>query len=115
LRVLRFPIVAAISVAAVCLALKSGKHSPDGGPRSAAAVFPIEAADDRGAVPEGMVWIPGGTFRRGSEEESDAQPVREIEIDGFWMDRTEVTNAALPATDLRCFQQVNDQKGAVQE
>lgn len=41
----------------------------------------------------GMVWIPGGSFRRGTEEESDARPVREVEIDGFWIDRTEVTNA----------------------
>ncbi len=44
-----------------------------------------------------MVWIPGGTFQRGSVEEFDAQPVREIAIDGFWMDRTEVTNAQFAA------------------
>lgn len=50
-----------------------------------------------GPSPEGMVWIPGGTFRRGSEDESDARPVREVEVDGFWMDRTEVTNAEFAA------------------
>jgi len=44
-------------------------------------------------APEGMVWIPGGSFQRGSEADPDARPVREIEVDGFWMDRTEVTNA----------------------
>ena len=54
-------------------------------------------ARSRQLAPKGMVWIPGGTFRRGSDEESDAQPVREIEIDGFWMDRTEVTNAQFAA------------------
>jgi formylglycine-generating enzyme len=41
----------------------------------------------------GMVWVPGGTFWRGSEDgKPDEKPVREIEIDGFWMDQTEVTN-----------------------
>lgn len=41
----------------------------------------------------GMVWIPGGTFLRGSSVgQSDEGPVREIRVDGFWMDRTEVTN-----------------------
>ena len=87
----------AFRCAAVGLAVKSGKRLSGrwltaGCPRS-----PIEAEQDRGAVPDGMVWIPGGTFRRGSDEESDAQPVREIEIDGFWMDRTEVTNAQFAA------------------
>jgi formylglycine-generating enzyme required for sulfatase activity len=40
-----------------------------------------------------MVWIPGGRFRMGSEDLPDARPVREVEVDGFWIDRTEVTNA----------------------
>jgi sulfatase modifying factor 1 len=64
-----------------------------------------------------MAWIPGGTFWMGGPEPSeearrhkhehpddpvctglltgfpDAQPVHFIEVDGFWMDATEVTNA----------------------
>jgi formylglycine-generating enzyme required for sulfatase activity len=41
----------------------------------------------------GMVWIPGGAFLRGSEDgQPDERPVREIAVDGFWMDRAEVTN-----------------------
>jgi formylglycine-generating enzyme len=41
----------------------------------------------------GMVWIPGGTFWMGSEEGApDEAPVREVTVDGFWMDATEVTN-----------------------
>jgi sulfatase modifying factor 1 len=40
-----------------------------------------------------MVWIAGGTFRMGSDrhypEEAPAHPVR---VDGFWIDRTPVTN-----------------------
>ncbi|MGY1530980.1 formylglycine-generating enzyme family protein [Luteimonas sp. A649] len=42
----------------------------------------------------GMVWIPGATFRMGSDhhypEEAPAHPVK---VDGFWMDATPVTNA----------------------
>jgi formylglycine-generating enzyme required for sulfatase activity len=44
-----------------------------------------------------MVWVPGGTFRMGSEEIPDARPVREVRVDGFWIDRTEVTNAQFGA------------------
>jgi formylglycine-generating enzyme required for sulfatase activity len=35
-----------------------------------------------------MVWISGGTFRMGSEE----APVHRVTVDGFWIDRTPVTN-----------------------
>jgi len=48
-------------------------------------------------APEGMVWIPGGKFTMGTSDTNprffDAHPEHEIEIDGFWMDETEVTNA----------------------
>lgn len=43
--------------------------------------------------PAGMVWIPGGSFRMGAGDLVDARPVHRVELDGFWMDRTEVTNA----------------------
>lgn len=52
--------------------------------------------DDRppSEEPEGMVWIPGGQFWMGGEPQfADAQPVHLVYVDGFWMDRTEVTNA----------------------
>jgi len=36
---------------------------------------------------EGMTWIEGGTFRMGSEDfYPEEQPVREVSVDGFWMD-----------------------------
>ncbi|MGM8361898.1 SUMF1/EgtB/PvdO family nonheme iron enzyme [Flavobacterium sp. ARAG 55.4] len=52
---------------------------------------------------EGMVWIPGGEFSMGSnfDDESlcsikgvtnDARPIHRVYVDGFWMDKTEVTN-----------------------
>lgn len=41
-----------------------------------------------------MVWIPGGRFVMGSHDEMfpDARPLHEVELDGFWMDATPVTN-----------------------
>jgi sulfatase modifying factor 1 len=56
----------------------------------------LTSADRRrgGAGPEDMVWIPGGTFRMGSDhhypEEAPAHPVT---VGGFWIDPHPVTNA----------------------
>ncbi|MCG7852498.1 MAG: formylglycine-generating enzyme family protein [Methanosarcinaceae archaeon] len=44
--------------------------------------------------PEGMVYIPEGPFEMGSTEvNSDTQPVRDIYVSDFCMDKHEVTNA----------------------
>jgi formylglycine-generating enzyme required for sulfatase activity len=41
-----------------------------------------------------MVWIPGGTFRMGSENHyAEEAPVHSVTVDGFWMDQFQVTNA----------------------
>ncbi|GAB3174289.1 formylglycine-generating enzyme family protein [Telluribacter humicola] len=40
-----------------------------------------------------MVWIGGGSYMMGSDEFTDSRPVHSIEVDGFWMDAHEVTNA----------------------
>jgi formylglycine-generating enzyme len=44
------------------------------------------------AAPGGMVWISGGRFWMGSDSTEDSQPVHDVEVKGFWMDRTDVTN-----------------------
>ena len=54
-------------------------------------------------APEGMAWIPGGEFSmgavtngHGSSEmpmaSNDAEPLHRVRVDGFWMDKTTVTN-----------------------
>ena len=41
-----------------------------------------------------MVWIPGGTFRMGSDKQyPEERPAHRVSVDGFWMDRAPVTNA----------------------
>ena len=60
-------------------------------------------AEAPGPVPEGMIWVPGGTFSMGGVNPvgladggylgmDDARPVHRVQVSGFWMDPTEVTN-----------------------
>ena len=45
-----------------------------------------------------MVWVPGGPFWMGSEEDPESNaPVHRVAVSGFWMDKTEVTNAQFEA------------------
>jgi formylglycine-generating enzyme required for sulfatase activity len=40
-----------------------------------------------------LVWIPGGTFRMGSDRRYPEEAlVHPVTVDGFWIDRTPVTN-----------------------
>jgi sulfatase modifying factor 1 len=43
-------------------------------------------------APMKEVWIPGGEFTMGDEEFAEAKPLHKVQVDGFWMDETEVTN-----------------------
>jgi sulfatase modifying factor 1 len=46
----------------------------------------------------GMVYMPGGTFRMGSDKHyPDEAPVDRVTVDNSWIDRTPVTNR-----ELRC-------------
>lgn len=53
----------------------------------------MSPASDR-AWTNGMVWVEGGSFLMGADSGfPDELPVHRVEVDGFWMDKTEVTNA----------------------
>lgn len=64
----------------------------------------IGTASAPGAVPPGMVWIPGGEFSMGSsnpqagglchEPMNDARPIHRVRLSGYFIDATEVTNAS---------------------
>lgn len=69
-----------------------------------------------------MVWIPGGSVRIGAsagdtEAAADEHPARIVEVDGYWIDRREVTNrdyrkcvdagACSPPHDLVMFDDPN--------
>jgi len=47
-----------------------------------------------GTAHPGMVWVPAGSFDYGDTVYPEEQPVRRVAVQGFWMDRTEVTNDA---------------------
>jgi formylglycine-generating enzyme len=61
-------------------------------------------ANIQGKVPQGMVWISGGEFSMGAQTPPDmddvgmkatldSRPVHRVYVDGFFMDKTDVTNA----------------------
>jgi formylglycine-generating enzyme required for sulfatase activity len=57
-----------------------------------------------------FVWVPGGCFLMGSPQtepgrDSDEGPVHEVCVDGFWMGKTEVTNA-----QYRAFHKAHNSK-----
>ncbi|HEY1959243.1 MAG TPA: formylglycine-generating enzyme family protein [Polyangiaceae bacterium] len=66
----------------------------------AAALEASAPADDAGVLddggPEGMLFVPPGTFTMGADRggEEDEHPAHDVTLAGFWLDRTPVTNAA---------------------
>lgn len=104
------------SLALLLLLLASGcRDSPlaDSGSSVAAANVAQETAfqptlanraHPPGVPPPGMVWIPGGEFSMGANDPPDmddagmkatidARPIHRVDVDGFYMDKTDVTNA----------------------
>jgi formylglycine-generating enzyme required for sulfatase activity len=65
--------------------------------RATNASYPDAAAR---APHPGMVWVAGGTFRMGADNDQaleDEYPKHSVTVSGFWIDRTEVTNAQFAA------------------
>ena len=61
-----------------------------------------------GTAPDGMVWLPGAEFSMGAADApdmndvgmkatEDSRPIHRVYVDGFWMDKTDVTNQQFAA------------------
>jgi formylglycine-generating enzyme len=108
----RLPAVAvqigiALAAATIVWAISStALDRGDGRPRAGIGGFQPTATDSQPAPresPADMAWIPGGEFSMGCADPRgqpfggpdpmrDARPIHPVRVDGFWMDRTEVTN-----------------------
>src|SRR5436305_11746385 len=69
-----------------------------GGGAFAATFFIVRLS--RTSPADGMVWIPGGEFTMGTDDEhgwADEKPAHRVRVAGFWMDETEVTNGQFRA------------------
>ena len=86
---------------AVSSAIKTGPITPNAQPNFEATI--ANSASAPGALPAGMVYIPGGEFSMGSLDPTemfcggdqpmdDARPLHRVYLDGYFMDATEVTN-----------------------
>ena len=96
--------------------LRSGLSQVQAGskaPASAGAAFGPTVPNTQpppGPAPKGMVWIPGGEFSMGAgdppdvdmnmvgmQATEDSRPIHRVYVDGFFRDKTDVTNAQFAA------------------
>ena len=101
MRSLRCPVILAISLAAAFGQNPATRARQQVSEISPARHLRVSAARElaRPKAHGGMVWIPAGDFWMGSEEAMfpDARPLHRVHVDGFWMDRTTVTNRQFAA------------------
>jgi len=103
---------AALSFAAWARSTHTSEVSAGSGasPAAGAAFLPTVANSGSPAepAPEGMVWIPGGEFSMGAADSpgmdevgmsatKDSRPIHRVYVDGFFMDKTDVTNVQFAA------------------
>jgi formylglycine-generating enzyme len=97
-----------VAVATIVLALSARGSEPAASALKETSSFAptiSKPSKPPNSAPEGMVWISGGEFSMGSEGKcdgksccspstvADALPIHRVDVDGFWMDATDVTNA----------------------
>ena len=101
------PAAANGSAPAESLATATSSPAPaESMPTSASAFAPTveNKSAPAGSTIPGMAWIPGGEFSMGASDPptqdpvgmqatTDSRPVHRVYVDGFWMDKTDVTNA----------------------
>jgi sulfatase modifying factor 1 len=104
-----------VLLAGIAIWKTASTHSPNASPTVAASApepppekanfLPTipNAAPAPDSAPESMVWIPGGGFSMGAQDPpdldevgmqatQDSRPIHRVYVDGFWMDKTDVTN-----------------------
>jgi formylglycine-generating enzyme required for sulfatase activity len=113
--ILTFALLVA-SLAGVACNQADSPAAADANPRSEAPPVKLVAfqptVDNKdkpsGPAPAGMVWIPGGEFSMGAADSPsdgavgmqatyDSRPIHRVYVDGFYMDKTAVTNAQFAA------------------
>jgi formylglycine-generating enzyme required for sulfatase activity len=97
-------VLAAAGAGVATYLMLARESSPSPGNAGFAATIESPAAAPA-AAPTGMVWIPGGEFSMGARDPldgtdvvgmqatTDSRPIHRVQVDGFWMDASEVTNA----------------------
>jgi len=101
-------IVTSIAVVGLLVAAALRSSNRQSRPAASVGVFGPTVENTASApspAPEGMVWIRGGEFSMGAADPTgtdrndvgmratdDSRPIHRVYVDGFWMDRTEVTN-----------------------
>jgi formylglycine-generating enzyme required for sulfatase activity len=76
----------ALLLAALGLLAACGEAPPD--------ATTAARSECKGLAEPQMVWVPGGRFTMGADPRYPEEgPAREVVVEGFWMARTEVTNA----------------------
>jgi formylglycine-generating enzyme required for sulfatase activity len=83
--------------------VQASANTPAGAGAASAPTVPNTRPSPQPAPP-GMVWIPGGEFSMGAADPpdmnmvgmratTDSRPIHRVYVDGFFMDKTDVTNA----------------------
>jgi len=102
-------IVAGLAIAGIAgWAVYSQRHparapAAEGAPQPTFQPTVTNSSPPSAGAPDGMVWIPGGEFSMGTEDPpdmsagamnsmADARPIHRVYVDGFWIDKTDVTN-----------------------